>query len=73
MLRARRRMMTVLHERHLSLSRKKSRMGSIDRGFHFLGIDYPPTRTEDNTNVTHANDNIITQTDAGHYLAAGGG
>jgi RNA-directed DNA polymerase len=38
--RARGRMMEVLHERRLSLSRKKSRMGNIGRGFHFLGIDY---------------------------------
>ena len=60
MNRCRRRMMEVLHERHLSLSRKKSRMGCINGGFHFLGIDYLPTRTEDNTNVTHANDDSIT-------------
>ena len=49
-------MMEVLHERRLSLSRKKSRMGCISGGFHFLGIDYLPTRTEDNTNMTHVND-----------------
>ncbi|MBX3710237.1 MAG: hypothetical protein KIT56_11400 [Gammaproteobacteria bacterium] len=45
--RARRRMMEVLHERRLNLSRKKSRMGNIGWGFHFLGIDYLPTQTED--------------------------
>ena len=36
MNRCRRRMMEVLHERRLSLSRKKSRMGCISSGFHFL-------------------------------------
>jgi retron-type reverse transcriptase len=71
--RCRRRMMEVLHERHLSLSRKKSRMGSINRGFHFLGIDYPQTQTEDNTNVTHANDDFIAQAESVHSLATGGG
>jgi hypothetical protein len=49
--RCRQRMMEVLHERGLSLSRKKSRMGCISAGFHFLGIHYLPTQTEDNTNV----------------------
>ena len=52
-------MMEILQERRLTLSRKKSRIGCIHAGFHFLGIDYLPTRTEDNTNVTHANDGII--------------
>lgn len=46
--RARRRMMDVLQERHLSLSRKKTRIGSIDRGFHFLGVHYSPTQPVNN-------------------------
>lgn len=70
--RCRHRLMEVLHERHLSLSRKKSRMGCINRGFHFLGIDYLPTRTEDNTNAIHANDSIIPPNNV-HYLANIGG
>ena len=41
--RCRRRMMEVLNERQLKLSRKKSRMGSISDSFHFLGIHYSPT------------------------------
>src|SRR5580704_9418221 len=45
-------MLEVLHERGLSLSRKKSRMGNIQDGFHFLGIHYLPTQTENNTMVT---------------------
>jgi retron-type reverse transcriptase len=73
MNRCRRRMMEVLQERHLSLSRKKSRMGCINGGFHFLGIDYLPTQTEDNTNVTHANDDSITHSTNVHYLYEYGG
>ena len=70
--RARRRMMEVLHERRLSLSRKKSRIGNIGRGFHFLGIDYLPTQTEDHTNVIHANDTRISPNNV-HYLDEYGG
>jgi hypothetical protein len=29
-------------------------MGRIDSGFHFLGIHYPWTRTQDNTKGTHS-------------------
>lgn len=50
--RCKRKMMEVMHERHLSLSKRKTCIGKIDEsGFHFLGILYPPTRTEDNTNT----------------------
>jgi hypothetical protein len=31
-------------------------MGKIELGFHFLGITYPPTQTEDNTDTMHMND-----------------
>ena len=72
MQRAKRRMMEVLQERQLTLSRKKSRMGSIQESFHFLGIHYQPTQTEDDTNVTHANDAIIPPDDV-HYLDEYGG
>jgi hypothetical protein len=70
--RARRRMMEVLHERQLSLSRKKSRMGSIGRGFHFLGIDYLPTQPVNNTTVTYANDGYIAGNDTAYSLVNGG-
>ena len=50
--RCKRRMMDVLHERCLKLSHRKTRMGKIECGFHFLGVSYPPTQTEDNTNIT---------------------
>lgn len=63
--RCRRQMMNVLHERQLKLSSKKTRIGSIDNGFHFLGIQYPGTQTLDNTNVTPA--------DSAHYSAYLGG
>ncbi len=50
--RCKRRMMTILKERHLQLSRKKTRIGSIEGGFHFLGINYLETQSSDSTNVT---------------------
>lgn len=50
--RCKRRMMTILKERHLQLSRKKTRIGSISGGFHFLGINYLETQAPDSTNVT---------------------
>ena len=65
--------MEVLQERHLTLSRKKSRIGSIESGFHFLGIYYPPTQPEDYTNVTHANDELIAPPNVVPVLAHGGG
>src|SRR3989338_8532601 len=57
--RCKRRMMNVLQERHLRLSKRKTRMGEIKSGFHFLGIEYPPTQMVDNTNVAPVNDDAI--------------
>ena len=71
MNRCRRRMMEVLQERRLTLSRKKSRTGSISNGFHFLGIDYPGTQTRDRTNVTYANDDSM-QSPSVQILSYGG-
>ena len=62
--------MAVLKERLLSLSRKKTRIGRIDTGFHFLGIHYPGTQTPDNINVTQANDESVTPVIHEHYLAS---
>lgn len=53
--RCKQRMNEVLKERRLQLSRKKTRMGSIEKGFHFLGIYYPGTQTQDNTTEHQAN------------------
>lgn len=50
--RCKRRLMTILKERHLQLSRKKTRIGSIAGGFHFLGINYLETQASDSINVT---------------------
>jgi len=44
--RCRRRLMAVLKERRLTISRKKSRMGCINTGFHFLGIHYIGTQPQ---------------------------
>ena len=71
--RCKQRMLSVLRERRLRLSGKKTRIGHIDKGFHFLGIDYPGTQTRDNITVTQANDNSVTQCTSVHYLTHGGG
>ncbi|WP_045106763.1 hypothetical protein [Legionella hackeliae] len=42
-------LMQVLQESRLRLSGKKTRIGSIDKSFHFLGIQYPKTQPLDNT------------------------
>lgn len=54
--RAKQRLMDVLHERRLRLSRKKTPIGSIDKGFHFLGINYLEPQPLDGTNVTQVSD-----------------
>jgi hypothetical protein len=54
--RCRCKMMKILHEKDLKLSRRKTRMGKIELGFHFLGITYLPAQTEDNTDPMHGND-----------------
>lgn len=60
MNRCRRKMMNILHERQLKLSRKKSRMGCISHGVHFLGINYSGTRPQSHTKVaTAVNDELI--------------
>lgn len=50
--RCKRRLMSVLQERHLQLSRKKTRIGAINSGFHFLGIQYLETQSPNNTHVS---------------------
>ena len=74
--RCKRKMMEVLNERHLRLSKRKTRMGEIEKsGFHFLGIEYPPTQIEGNTNVTpvlQKKENGIVLS-PGHYLNDEGG
>ena len=71
--RCKQRMMQVLRERRLSLSSKKTRIGRIEAGFHFLGIHYPGTQTTDNTNVTQANDRSVIQVNSAHNLTSLGG
>lgn len=50
--RCKRRLMSVLQERYLQLSRKKTRIGAINSGFHFLGIQYLETQSPNNTHVS---------------------
>ena len=68
--RCKQRMMKVLRERGLSLSRKKTRIGSIEKGFHFLGIHYPGTQTPDNTNMAQAIDRSAVQVESAHYMSS---
>jgi RNA-directed DNA polymerase len=67
--RCRRKMMEILAERQLKLSRKKSRIGLVNKGFHFLGIHYPETQPQDYTKAVHAaNDSMIALCNADDYL-----
>jgi retron-type reverse transcriptase len=71
--RCKRRMMEVLRERRLTLSRKKSRIGCIKKGFHFLGINYLGTQPRDNTKVAHSNDDAIMHSAVADNLTSQGG
>ena len=42
-------MMAILNKQKLKLSKKKSRIGRVDESFHFLGIHYFGTQTQNNT------------------------
>ena len=66
--RCKQRMMAVLKERSLRLSRKKTRIGRIELGFHFLGIHYPGTQTPDNTRVEQAVDREVIQVSIAQYM-----
>ena len=54
--RCKRIMKNILHERYLKLSRRKTRMGKIGAGFHFLGVSYTQTQTEDGTHTKSVNE-----------------
>ena len=57
MERCKQRLMAVLSERKLRLSRKKTRIGAIHQGFHFLGIHYLETQPPNGANVTREHQN----------------
>ena len=65
--------MDVLQERRLRLSRKKTRMGSIDKGFHFLGINYLEPQPPDGTNVSQNSFDPANQKQSEQYLTSMGG
>lgn len=67
------RMLDVLHERRLSLSRKKTRKGEVKIGFHFLGVFYSPTQQESIAAVIPANDDTISPNQDDQYLSENGG
>lgn len=71
--RCKQRMMDVLKKRGLRLSSKKARIGSTEKGFHFLGINYPGTQPRDNTTVTQANVSSSKTCECAHSLTLLGG
>ncbi len=71
--RCKQRLMDVLQERHLRLSRKKTRIGSIDKGFHFLGINYLEPQPPDGTNVSQNSFDSANQKQSEQYLTSVGG
>lgn len=71
--RSKQRLMDVLHERRLRLSRKKTRIGTTDKGFHFLGINYLETQPLDGTNVTQISLDPVTPKQTEQFLNSMGG
>ena len=71
--RCKQKLMNVLRERRLSLSSKKTRIGHINKGFHFLGINYPETQLLDRTNVTQVPSSSAIESNSVHYLFSRGG
>ena len=69
--RCKRRMMTILQERRLGLSRKKSYIGCIKKGFHYLGIQYPPTQTAEHIEATPVNDDEMLSSNARYLVNRG--
>jgi RNA-directed DNA polymerase len=49
-----------------------NRLGSIDKGFHFLGINYLETQPPGRTNVTQTLSESATQVNPEHFLASMG-
>jgi hypothetical protein len=65
--------MQVLRERKLELSGKKTRIGTIDKGFHFLGIQYPETQPLDNTNGSQDTHGAYNQASSEQNISSEGG
>jgi RNA-directed DNA polymerase len=47
--RCKQKVMSILNQRKLTLSRKKTRIGLISKEFHFLGVNYLETQLQGNT------------------------
>ena len=58
--RCKERLFAVLKERKLRLSTKKTRIGSIDKGFHFLGINYLEPQSPDRASCQKVHDDSAT-------------
>lgn len=71
--RCKQRLMKILQERCLRLSSKKTRIGAIDKAFHFLGINYSGPQSWDGTNNPQAQTKGVTQSQPEQYLTSMGG
>jgi hypothetical protein len=60
--------MDVLQERRLRLWRKKTRIGAIDKGFHFLGINYLEPQSPDGINVSQNPSDLAVKKLSEQYL-----
>lgn len=56
--RCKQKVMRILGERKLSLARKKTRIGLVSQGFHFLGVSYLETQPQDNTKNACASESV---------------
>lgn len=71
--RCKQRLMKILQERHLRLSSKKTRIGSIDKAFHFLGINYSGPQSWDGTTETQVQTEAVISSQPEQYLSSMGG
>ena len=71
--RCKQRLMKVLQERRLRLSSKKTRIGAIDKAFHFLGINYSGPQSWNGINNPLAQMKGVRKSQHEQYLASMGG
>lgn len=72
LVRCKQRLMNILQEKRLRLSRKKTRIGNIDKGFHFLGINYLEPQPPDGTKVSQNTFDSALQKQTELYLSPTG-
>ena len=63
--RCKQKVMSILSDRKLRLPHKKSRIGLISEGFHFLGVNYLKTQPQDKTRNTCAIEDVQIESNVG--------